>query len=68
MLHEEMSFSNWDIVLETIGTFAKQNGFTFKKECVEHCLDSIKDEENKKNEKNEEYEEDRSINKSDDNK
>ncbi|CAG8615772.1 10177_t:CDS:2 [Gigaspora margarita] len=39
MFHEGMSFSNWDIALETISTFAKQNGFTFKKELVEYCPD-----------------------------
>ncbi|CAG8810075.1 35070_t:CDS:2 [Gigaspora margarita] len=39
MLHEGMSFSNWDIALETISTIAKQNGFAIKKEHVEYCPD-----------------------------
>ncbi|CAG8747324.1 6694_t:CDS:1, partial [Gigaspora rosea] len=39
MLREGMSFSNCDIALETISTFAKQNGFAIKKERVECCPD-----------------------------
>ncbi|CAG8851539.1 15010_t:CDS:1, partial [Gigaspora margarita] len=40
MLHEGINFSNWNIALETISTFAKQNEFTIKKEHIEYCSDS----------------------------